>query len=80
MRRPRGRIGVCLPKNTLTTGDAKVVEERFQASLSTIRGDSDPHCGPSATSGVDSGGLVLGGAMADRPDAYRGSFLGLSPC
>jgi len=62
-------------KNTLTTGDAKIVEERFQASLSTIRGDKDPHCGPSATSGVDSGGLVLGGTMADRPDAYRGSFL-----
>jgi hypothetical protein len=55
-------------KNTLTSADAKIVEERFEARLGRMREDGDPPGGPSARSGAESGGLVL----ADPPHAVPG--------
>jgi len=59
-------------KNTLTAADAKIVEERFQARLSRTGEVRDPPCGPSATSGADSGGLGLAGRIADPHHAVPG--------
>ena len=59
-------------KNTLTAADAKIVEERFEARLTTIREDRDPPGGPPASSGGDSGGLVLAASLADPPHAVPG--------
>jgi len=53
-------------KNTLTTADAKMVEQRFQARLSDI-GDSGAPGGPRERSGGAAAGLVPGGAIADLP-------------
>ena len=51
-------------KNTLTAADAKMVEERFQARLSSIGGSGDPG-GARASSGADSRALVPSGALPD---------------
>ena len=58
-------------KNSLTASDAKVVEERFEARLGRMRDDRDPPA-QSATSGADSGGLVLAGTIANPPHAVPG--------
>jgi hypothetical protein len=55
-------------KNTLTAADAKIVEERFQAKLSSISEGRDPG-EPCASSGGVSGGLVPGGTPDNRPHA-----------
>jgi hypothetical protein len=56
-------------KNTLSAADAKVVEERFQARLSTIQDGRGPADAPCAPSGGDTGALVTGGALTDAPQA-----------
>ena len=42
----------CPARNTLTSADAKSVEERFEARLGRMREDRDPLGGPSARSGA----------------------------
>ena len=53
-------------KNTLTAADAKIVEERFQARLSTIRDGIVPADEPCASPGAD---LVPSGTIPDPPHA-----------
>jgi hypothetical protein len=59
-------------KNTLTAADAQIVEERFQARLSTI--------GDGLVSGETSNAVPVQGVMpADRPDAPAGQKLSTEP-
>src|SRR6478609_67275 len=55
-------------KNTLTAADAKIVEERFRARLSSMSSNPYPE-GPCASSAGASGGLVPGETPADPPHA-----------
>jgi hypothetical protein len=62
-------------KNTLTAADAKIVEERFQARLSTIGGGRYAAGGPCAPSGAELGGLGTYGPAHAVPDQTESTSL-----
>jgi hypothetical protein len=54
-------------KNSLTTTDAKIVEEQFQAKLSTIREEMEPASEPRGSSERGASGVVPDGSFTDSP-------------